>query len=63
MKNINIWESNFKDDYIYFNNLSDYFQYLTEKNLPMTFFLKDKYISDNEPQNYLENKTLKIFSF
>ena len=59
MKNINIWESNFKDDYIYFNNLSDYFQYLTEKNLPMTFFLKDKYISDNEPQNYLENKTLK----
>lgn len=59
MKNINIWESNFKDDYTYFDNLSDYFQYLTEKKLPMTFLLKDMYISGNEPQNFLENKALR----
>lgn len=59
MKNLNLWETKQKDKYIYFNNLSNYFQYLTEKNLPMTFFLKDTYISDNEPQNYLENKALK----
>ena len=59
MENINIWESNFKDNYIYFNNLSDYFQYLTEKKLPMTFLLKDMYISGNEPQNVLENKALR----
>ena len=59
MKNLNLWETKQKDKYIYFDNLSNYFQYLTEKNLPMSFFLKDTYISGNEPQNYLENKALK----
>ena len=59
MKNLNLWETKQKDKYIYFDNLSNYFQYLTKKNLPMTFFLKDMYISGNEPQNYLENKALK----
>ena len=58
MKNLNLWETKQKDKYIYFDNLSNYFQYLTEKNLPMTFFLKDTYISGNEPQNFLENKAL-----
>lgn len=58
MKNLNLWETKQKDKYIYFDNLSNYFHYLTEKNLPMTFFLKDTYISGNEPQNFLENKAL-----
>ncbi len=54
MKNVNLWESNYRDDFTYFSNINDYLNYLRDKNAPFSLVIRNVYSPNNKPSNKLE---------
>ena len=54
MKNINLWDSSLKEQYIFFYNIKDYITYLLENSKTMKFSLKNKYSVGTPSEDSLE---------
>jgi hypothetical protein len=59
MSSINLWESNFSKDYIYFNSVKEYINYLILQGKSFDFKVKDKYDINSEPTSLLEKNAFK----
>ena len=59
MKRLNLWETKLKDDYIYFNNVTDYFNFLIEENRYMNFKIKKQFTPGMETEDFLETQAFK----
>lgn len=59
MKNINLWESKLTNDYIYFNNIEELFNYLTENKKDLNFITKTDYKPGDICENMHDNIALR----
>ena len=55
MNDIKLWESNFKDNYVYFNSVSELYKYLKENNLPFNPLVKKDYTPGSITETFLDD--------
>lgn len=59
MKEIKLWETKQKDNYIFFNDIDSYFKYLEENNLEIKFITKNIYTPGDITEDILDNVALR----
>lgn len=59
METIKLWESNLKDNFIYFNTVKEYLDYIEKFNLIPELSFKETYTPPEEPKNFIETSALK----
>ena len=59
MNRINLWETKMKDKYIFFNSLEEYFKYLDDNNLEISFLTKEGFNSEAPCEDIIDNFALR----
>lgn len=59
MKEYNIWETKFKDNYLTFTTVESFFDYQESHNIPLDFIIKDTYTPGNDCESIIDNRALR----